>query len=174
MILTTIGAGFEVLGLGFTGFALWDKGERHKAPPGRLRRAYRWIDGRIRLRLGRPRTHFVYAGSPGGIATAGQVRVRARPSDLADDASVDDRVAWLMRYVEHLDRDMQSRIEDHDKLAAELRSELKAATTALEQRLTRQDESLTEEMVADLGSAWAGLVLATIGVSLGLVGYWLS
>jgi hypothetical protein len=29
-------------------------------------------------------------------------------------------------------------------------------------------------MTADLGSAWAGLVLAVFGVSLGLVGYWLS
>jgi hypothetical protein len=59
-------------------------------------------------------------------------------------------------------------------VTAELRSELEAATTGIEQRLARQKDEFTKEMTADLGSAWAGLVLAVFGVSLGLVGYWLS
>jgi hypothetical protein len=174
MILTTVGAVLEVAGLSFTGLALWDRGERHNAPPGRVRRWYRRIDSRIRARLGRPRTHVVHAHLAGGVATAGQVRLQARPREIADDAPVGDKVAWLMRYVEHLDRDMQSRIEEHDKLAADLRSEHKATTAALEQRLASQDERFTGEMIADLGSAWVGLAFATVGVVLGLVGYLLS
>jgi hypothetical protein len=173
-VLTTVGAVLEIAGLTFTGVALWDRGERHGAPPGRVRRAYRRIDSRIRARLGRPRTQTLEVQPAGVVVTAGQVRLRARPGELADDASVEDKVAWLVRYVEHLDRESQSMIEEHDKLGADLRSELKTATTTIEQRLTHQDVRFTEEMVADLGSAWVGLILATVGVSLGLIGYWLG
>jgi hypothetical protein len=173
-IFTTIGAILEVAGLSFTGLALWDKGERHDAPPGRLRRAYRRIDSRIRAVLGRPRAHTIDVHTAGAIATAGQVRLRARPGEIADDAPVEDKVSWLMRYVEHLDRDIRSMTEEHDQLAADLRSEHKATTAALEQRLASQDDKFTEETIADLGSAWVGLAFATVGVVLGLVGYWLS
>lgn len=95
--LTTVGAVLEVVGLGFTGVALWDRGERHNAPPGRVRRWYRRVDSRIRARLGRPRTRVVQADAAGAIATAGQVRVQARPGVIADDAPLDDQVAWLRR-----------------------------------------------------------------------------
>jgi hypothetical protein len=172
--LTTIGAGIEVCGLGLTGVALWDRGERHNAPPGRLRRASRWIDDRIRARLGRPRPQFIEPQPARVTITTGGVWPRARPGEIADDAPVDDKVAWLTRYVELLDRDIDAMIGEFHKLPDQVRSEFKATTKALEQRLARQKDEFSEEMIADLGSAWFGLALAIVGVCLGLAGYWLS
>jgi hypothetical protein len=103
--LTTIGAVLEVAGLSFTGFALWDRGERHNAPPGRLRRGYRWIDNRIRALRGQPRPQFIEPKPVGVTVTLGQPHVGRRPGEIADDAQFDEKVAWLMLYIEDLDQD---------------------------------------------------------------------
>jgi hypothetical protein len=173
-ILTTVGAVLEVAGLGFTGFALWDRGERHNAPPGRLRRAYRRIDHRLRARFGQPRPQVIWPEPVTVTITPGRLWPRARPGEIADHASVDDKLTWLTRYVNLLDGDIDEVIKELGKMPEEVRSDLKAVRKALEERLARQQDEFTKEMTADLGSAWAGLVLATIGVSVGLVGNLLS
>lgn len=157
-ILTTAGAGFEVLGLGFTGFALWDRGERHNAPPGRLRRAYHWIDDRIRARFGQSRPQFIEPRPARVTITTGGVWPRARPGEIADDASVEDKVAWLTGYVELLDRDIQAMIEEFLMLPDEVRSEHKATTKALEQRLARQNDEFSggNNRGPRLGVVWPG------------------
>jgi len=173
--LTAIGAALEVLGLGFTGFALWERGQRHDAPPGRLRRAYRWIDNRIRAHFGQPRTQYIWPESATITITVGHLWPRARPGEIADDASVEDKLAWLTHYIELLDRDIDTMIKELGaKLPDELRSELEAVRKTLEDQLARQQDGFTKEMTTDLGSAWAGLVLAIVGVAVGLAGNLLS
>jgi hypothetical protein len=172
--LTTIGAALEIVGLSVTGHALWVRGSRHNAPPGLLRRTYRRTENRIRAWLGWHKTQEIDLQAGELTLTPGHMWARALPGEIADDASLDDKVAWLRRYVENLDRDITSLIKEHGELADQLRSESRAATTALEQRLTDQDERFTQEAIADLGLAWAGVVLAAVGVALGLGGYWLT
>jgi hypothetical protein len=169
-----IGALFEVAGLSVTGLALWDRSQRHNTPPGSLRRAVRWIDNRVQACFAKPREQFISLEPAHVRMTTGQVWPRARPGEIADGASVDDKVVWLIRYVGLLDGDIDTLIKERGNLADELRSELKATAADLEQQLARQRDEFTQEMVADLGAAWFGLAFAIVGVCLGFIGYWLG
>lgn len=165
------GISFQVLGLGL---AINGVGNTYKEALDRNLWAdlwgdfHRWIRTKI---LRRPQPHVMKRGTATVIG-GGSVSVFAevRPSKPAEDAGPEERIAYLMRFVEILSNETAAVRNHGDAVTRDAEARVGKRIDEVSSRLEDAGQRLMTIRKAVLGSEGTGLRQAALGLSITLLG----
>jgi hypothetical protein len=162
--LTIIGAAFEIVGLGlvFAELAVIRSHEFGIPPP--------WspIVARIRRLLKRPRVVNLQAAA--SAAGGMEVRAKVRPGDAPADATEQERIERIERYVELLDEDLDGMWQALGKRADETLQAAARRNEQIREEIERREADRREKLRPSLVRQIVGAVCVAIGLILGTIG----
>lgn len=163
-VLTVAGAAFEVVGLGLVFIELAVIRSHELGVPTPWAQLGAWARRLLR------RPQIIEGGAAVEATAALSGRAKVRPGDLPADATDAARIARLERYIEHLDRDIDTLHKTIDRKADEVIAEAKSADDRLREEMERRDEQRRTALRPSLQRQAFGAACVLTGLVLGTIG----